>query len=360
MKIKTFDCYSVNHAENFTKAVRFEKPDFIPVNFVINDACWHHYPKDALWNLMEEHKYLFPDFVRPDNDWMPECLLVARKDFPYTDPMGCTWVTSDDGITGTVKEHPLADWSAFGTSWTIPDPEKSDGLYMVDWAEKEKEWTELKKSGKDFHAKLRHGHTFLQLCDLRGYENLMFDMMDEEPLLMELIDKLETFNMEIVKRFVKSGCDSIGYPEDLGMQVGPMIPPDLFEQYIKPSYTRLMKPARDAGIPIRMHSDGDIRSLADHLVESGVEVINIQDLVNGIDWIADRFRGKTCVELDIDRQSITPYGTPEEIDDLIKNAVKKIATPQGGLCLCYGLYPGVPLENAKAVMDAMERYATNI
>ena len=24
----------------------------------------------------------------------------------------------------------------------------------------------------------------------------------------------------------------------------------------------------------------------------------------------------------------------------------------------YGLYPGVPLDNAKAVMDAMERYAT--
>ncbi|MBQ7384620.1 MAG: hypothetical protein IJV72_07530, partial [Clostridia bacterium] len=146
-------------------------------------------------------------------------------------------------------------------------------------------------------------------------------------------------------------------PEDLGMQVGPMIPPEHFRKYIKPSYERLMKPARDAGIPIHMHSDGDIRSLVDDIVDSGVEVINLQDLVNGIDWIAERFRGKVCVDLDIDRQHITPKGTPEQIDALILEEVSKIATPQGGLCMTYGLYPGVPLENVKVIMDAMEKYA---
>ena len=56
-------------------------------------------------------------------------------------------------------------------------------------------------------------------------------------------------------------------------------------------------------------------------------------------------------------QKITPHGTPEEIDALIREEVEKIATKDGGLCMVYGLYPGVPLENAKAVMDAMEKYA---
>jgi hypothetical protein len=41
------------------------------------------------------------------------------------------------------------------------------------------------------------------------------------------------------------------------------------------------------------------------LVDGGVEVIKLQDLVNGIDWIADKFAGHTCIELDIDRQDIT-------------------------------------------------------
>jgi hypothetical protein len=44
-------------------------------------------------------------------------------------------------------------------------------------------------------------------------------------------------------------------------------------------------------------------------------------------------------------------------DALIHEEVSKIATPQGGLMMIYGLYPGVPLENASALMDAMERYA---
>lgn len=357
---KSFSCFSKDYTENFRRAVRFESPTCIPVNFAINDSCWHHYPKEALWDLMEAHKYLFPDFVRPPKDWMPEYSPVAQKDAPYTDPMGCTWVTSDNGITGTVKDHPLADWSAFGTSWRMPDPNETDGLTPVNWSEREAQWEEAKRSGNGLHLSLRHGHTFLQLCDLRGYENLIFDMVDEEPMLQKLIEQLQDFNINLIKRFVKCGCDSIGYPEDLGMQVGPMLSPDFFRQYIKPSYAALMSPAREAGIPIRMHSDGDIRSLADDLIESGVEVVNLQDLVNGVDWIAERFRGKTCVELDIDRQSITPRGTAKEIDAFIKEEIEKIAVKEGGLCLVYGLYPEVPLENVAALMDALEKHAANL
>ena len=343
--------------DNTIRAIRFEHPDYIPMKFVINTSCWHHYPKEALWDLMEEHKLLFPDFERPAPDWMPEYPLVARKDEPYTDPMGCTWVTSDNGITGTVHEHPLADWSAFGTTWHIADPNTTDGLYTVDWNARMEKWKQAKADGKGFRGGLRHGHTFLQLCDLRGYENLLGDMFDEEPLLDELIEQLTEFNLALVKRFVENGCSSMSYPEDLGMQMGPMLAPDMFHRYIKPAYQRIMKPAHDAGIPIHMHSDGDIRTLVDDIVGSGVEVINLQDLVNGIDWIAEKFRGKVCVDLDIDRQKITPYGTPAQIDALIHEEVSKIATPAGGLTMIYGLYPGVPLENAKAVMDAMEKYA---
>ena len=343
--------------DNFTRAIRFLRPDHIPMTFKINDACWHHYPKEALWDLMEEHKLLFPNFVRPAPDWMPDYALVARKDAPYTDPMGCTWVTADDGITGSVKQHPLADWSAFGTSWLIPDPEKTDGLYAVNWTARKHQWAELKASGGTFEGKMRHGHTFLQLCDLRGYENVLMDMVEEEPLLLELLAQLEEFNLAVVRHFVSSGCATMKYPEDLGMQRGPMLPPHLFRRYIKPSYERIMQPARDAGIPIHMHSDGDVRLLADDLTESGVEILNLQDRVNGVDWIAGKFRGRLCVEVDVDRQAVTPYGTPKEVDRLVYDIVSKVSTREGGLCMIYGLYPGIPLENVKALMDAMEKYA---
>ena len=97
----------------------------------------------------------------------------------------------------------------------------------------------------------------------------------------------------------------------------------------------MMNMVRQAGKIVHMHSDGDIRQLVDDIIEGGCQVINLQDLVNGIDWIAEHFRGRTCVELDIDRQNITYAGTPKDIDDLIREEVEKIATPQGGLMMIY-------------------------
>ncbi len=182
-------------------------------------------------------------------------------------------------------------------------------------------------------------------------------MVDEDPRLDRLIAMIEKFNLALVNRYIEIGADFIAYPEDLGMQIGPMLSPDHFRKYIKPSYQRIMQPARDNGLLIHMHSDGDIRDLVDDIIEGGVEAINLQDLVNGIDWIADKFAGKVCIDLDIDRQDVTPHGTPQEVDALIREEVEKMSTKQGGLTMIYGLYPGVPLENVKALMDAMERYA---
>lgn len=345
-----------NKIENMLRAIRFETPDYIPMTFHVNDACWKHYPQEELFDLMESHPFLYPDFKRPKGKFTPEYSPVARKDTPYRDSFGCVWTTSEDGITGTVTEHPLADWDSFA-SYQAPNPDECNGLFPVDWDTFCDEIRRQKAAGHGMIHGLRHGHTFLQLCDIRGYENLLFDMMDEEPMLYELIDMVEQFNLSIVKKLVSAGVDLFMYPEDLGMQRGPMLSPENFRKYIKPSYQRLMKPARDAGVMVHMHSDGDIRTLVDDLIDGGVDCINLQDLVNGVDWIADRFAGKTCVDLDIDRQSITPYGTPEQIDALIREEVEKISTRQGGLTMVYDLYPGVPLKNIKAIMDAMEKYA---
>jgi len=338
------------------RAVRFERPDFIPMSFVINPACWNAYPQDALFDLIEAHPLLFPGSKRPVGAFAPEYPLASRKGRPYTDGFGCVWTTVENGITGTVTAHPLADWSAF-PAWRCPDPEIHDGLYPIDWQAEKSRIEKEKAEGKMTSAGLRHGHTFLQLCDLRGYENLLFDFADEDPRIDRLIGQVEQFNREIVRRYLDLGVDMMCYADDLGMQKGPLLSPAHFKRYIKPAYRRLMKPARDKGVIVYMHADGDIRLLADDLLDSGVEALNLQDIVNGVDWIASRFKGKVCIALDIDRQSVTRYGTPAQVDALIKGEVQKLGGKQGGLMMIYGLYPGIPTENIAALMDAMEKYA---
>jgi len=342
-------------SQNTLRAIRFERPEYIPLVFWINPACWHHYQRDVLIELMSEHHILFPEFSA-DNVPAPELEPWERAGKPYTDAWGCVWETTDDGITGTVTRHPISNWEGL-ERFTSPDPAGTNGMKMIDWSVIKEKVLRAKSAGKHCVGDLEHGHTFQRLSYLRGYENLLFDMADGDARVWTLIKMVETFNTGIVQRYIDAGVEMMCYPEDLGMQRGPMLSPEHFHRYIKPTYEHLMRPAHNRGCLVHMHSDGDIRDLVGDLVVSGVDALNLQDLVNGIDWIAENLKGRVCIDIDIDRQQITRFGTAKQIDGLIREEVEKLGSPQGGLMMIYGLYPGVPLENVKALMDAMERYA---
>jgi hypothetical protein len=49
---------------------------------------------------MEAHPFLFPHFSRQERV-TPQYGLNQRKNEPYTDPWGCVWETTDNGIKGS-------------------------------------------------------------------------------------------------------------------------------------------------------------------------------------------------------------------------------------------------------------------
>ncbi len=349
--------------ENVLKAIRFEGPDYIPMTFHINDACWQAYPQGFLFDQIESHPFLFPGFARPASRHVPHFSPDSRRDEPFLDDWGCLWETTEDGIVGIVTRHPLGDWAAF-EGYSAPDPGSRTGMGPIAWKQVAADFAAARAGGEPAIGSLVHGHSFLRLCDIRGYENLVYDMAVGEPRLRRLVAMVEDFNAATLRGYLEAGAEILALPEDLGMQTGPMISPVQFREYIKPSYARLMRLAREGGALVHMHSDGRLHELIDDIVGDGegVDVINLQDLVNGIDWIAGRLgpRSKArpiCVELDIDRQSVTASGSPADIDALIREEVEALGSPRGGLMMIFGLYPGLPLANVAAVMDAMEKYA---
>lgn len=342
--------------ENILKAVNFDYPDYIPMIFHINESSWDYYPADFLNEMIDTHTMLFEKAPKGKGRAELDYKILERVGQPYTDGWGCVWETATNGIVGTVTRHPLKSWDSL-EGFKAPNPNIDSGKGPIDWDEVKRGMDFCKATGQLAMAGLRHGHTFQTLTDIRGYENIILDMYDDDPRLMKLIEIVEDFNMAIVMNYLESGAEWMSYAEDLGMQVGPMISAELFLKYIKPSYSRLIKPALDKGCIIHMHSDGDIRNLAEHIIEAGVRALNLQDLVNGIDWIKENLVGKICVDLDIDRQTVTTSGTPRDIDNLIRTEVETLGSKQGGLMMIYGLYPGLSLENVKAVMDSMEKYS---
>ena len=336
-------------------AARFEHPDRIPAAMFFTGDCWEIRDNAELDEVMAAHPGLWPDHTAHPPDWRPTHAPWRRAGVRHTDSWGCVWETMADGCTGAVVHHPLSDWSDF-EAYRPPDPKTQMGWTRIDWEAEAERAGRARSRGALVGGGLRHGFLFLTLTYIRGFENLLFDMIDGHPRLSELITVVENFNAAHVQRWLDIGVEWLTYPEDLGMQVGPMLSPNQFRTWIAPVYKRLMAPARDRGALVYMHSDGDVRTLADDLIDCGVQVLNIQDLVNGIDWMRDHLKGRVALDVDIDRQNLTVHGSPSEVDEHVHRIVSELADPAGGLMLKASVGPAVPLHNMHALATALEHY----
>lgn len=347
----------MKEGENLLRAWRFQKPERIPMRMTIPSSAWRRYGHE-LETLMLRHPILFPDFKKGSIDYGNLPVDPRnRAGNAFTDAWGCVYEPAQDDVPCYVSKHPLASWDAF-ESFSAPDPETQDRFGPRDWLSLEEAMQESKINDKCPSGSLIHGHLFLLLEDMIGYEHLILDMVDENPNLPKLIAMIEDYSMAVVHRFLSMGVEVMHYPEDLGAQDRPLLSPKLFRKYIKPAYTRLMAPAKENGILVYMHSDGYLWDLMDDILACGVDVINPQDLVNGVDNMAKRLKGRVAIDLDVDRQRVTSFGSAQDIDDLIHEEVAKLGSQEGGLSLKHGLYSGAPPENIDALMTAMEKYST--
>jgi hypothetical protein len=141
--------------ENTLRAIRFERPDHIPVVFWINPACWHHY-RDL--RELVPHR-LFPNRFRAPGSW-------ERAGRPYG-CLGCGWETTDDITLG--HRHPRSD----GGEFHVAHPSNGMGPTTI---------CRRDNIGRIETGRIQpeHGHTFCS--NTRGYERLVCDMTDATAL----------------------------------------------------------------------------------------------------------------------------------------------------------------------------------
>jgi len=268
-----------------------------------------------------------------------------------TDIWGCKWLYPIESHDGLCVEHPIASWSEL-SNYQPPVPDN-----FTDWEQAKKNIDNAKSSGRIAHGGTDHGFIFLRLTYLRGFENLMLDIAEERPELDELISIVENYWFEVVKRWVELGVDIIGFGDDLGLQNALPINPKAWRRYIKPSYKKLFSFCRSNNVHVSLHSDGYIVDIIPDLIECGVSRLNPQDLVNGLDNLARLAKGKIFLHLDIDRQNVMVFGSPEEIDEHIFNCIKTLGSKNGGLSLIWYVFPPTSIKNIEAGARAMDKYA---
>jgi len=265
-----------------------------------------------------------------------------------TDRWGCVWLYNETAGDGQCIHAPLADWDAWST-YTMPDPDA-----YHDWEAVRADFARRREAGSLTNMGVEHGFFFLRLTYLRGFEGFLSDVAERSDALMELLERMTAFWERVAARMADLEPDVIGFPDDLGMQASLPMSPASWRALLKPAYKRIYDVARQSGATVHMHTDGYIVPIIPDLIECGVGILNPQDLVNGLDNLERLAQGRVSIDLDIDRQSVTAFGTPDDIVRHIAECAERLGSPTGGLSMVYGAYGGTPVENVEAVLIGMQ------
>ncbi|HHW48802.1 MAG TPA: hypothetical protein GXX14_09330, partial [Clostridiaceae bacterium] len=149
---------------------------------------------------------------------------------------------------------------------------------------------ELKKYSGDYLVVFSgYGGIFERAMFLMDYEQLLILMAWEPKLCENLFDKITEYKIEQAKMAVKMGF-KIGHAcDDLGTQNGPLISKEMFRKYFKPRWKKVFEIFKSAGMPVMMHSCGNITEFLPDLIDIGLDVIEPVQPVMDFEFIKKEY-----------------------------------------------------------------------
>ena len=99
---------------------------------------------------------------------------------------------------------------------------------------------------------------FERMQDLRGFENLMVDMLSHKEQFHHLARAITDYNLKQIHRWSETAVDEVLISDDWGTQRRVMISPPLWEELFQPYYEEMCDAIHTSGKFVQMHSDGHI------------------------------------------------------------------------------------------------------
>ena len=319
--------------ERVKRAIHFQTPDRIPIH---HSFLWGGISElgEPLMDVFRKYPSDFsgqhPENYSLDNDaarrYLNKCI--------WTDEWGCVWDFPGLGTEGHPVDGPLyKSWKGLKN---LPMPVFRPPTVVP----------------KDIDTRfvgegIPGGRLFERMHFLRGFENLLMDIVDDSEEVYILRDKLLDWEIEHLEPLLElSYVDYFGYMDDWGSQQTLLIPPEVWRKIFKPAYKKIFSLVRDAGKEILFHSDGMIIDIIPDLIEMGVTMLNPQFSCMNQEQLAS-FKGKVCFVADIDRQNVLCFGTVEEVEKEVKSWIRALSSEKGGIIGRTEISPGIPLQNAE-------------
>ncbi|MGI6083773.1 MAG: uroporphyrinogen decarboxylase family protein [Limnochordia bacterium] len=237
------------------------------------------------------------------------------------DEWGAIWANTGVSRLGEVKDFPLKSWDDL-VALRIPDINDP------------KRWSHLNEARDKAGDKFLLGSgisIYERVHFIRGLENTWADIYEAPDQLRKLLDILVDMNLVAIERYAKAGVDGLFFCDDWGLQDRLMISPTSWREIWKPAYQRIYQAARAAGLLTFLHSCGYIIDILDDLIETGLDVIQMDQQENmGLGNLASRFAGRITFFCPVDIQQTMQYGTLDDIRAYCRRLVTELGRPVGG------------------------------
>ncbi len=266
----------------------------------------------------------------------------------YYDWWGVGWSTHEEGYLPA--ECPLAGRDNLA-DYPWPDP---DDPRLLDEAEK----IIAADKGEHFITPNFGFALFERAWALRGLENFMMDMLLNPDFANELLERITNIQVKVIKRFTALGMDGGYFGDDYGAQKGMLFSPASWREMIKPRLGRMFAEFRAAGVPILMHSDGQIGDILPDLIEIGLTTLNpVQPEILDHAWLKQTFGRQLAFYGGMSTQTVMPFGTPDEVRAVIAQCIEVLAADGTGLLLgpSHRMMSDIPMENIAAMLEEFEK-----
>jgi len=261
---------------------------------------------------------------------------------------GAGWDTRTEGYWHSFA--PLAnslDLDAF--AW--PDPDAKDLLEMAHKA--------ISAQGTEYFVVPNFGMCLYERAwSLRGFDALLMDMADRPEWVEQLFDRITDLQVRLAKRFIAAGVDGGYFGDDYGAQRSMLFSPRTWRKLVKPRLAQMFAPFIEAGLPVILHSDGDIKAILPDLVEIGLTTLNpVQPEVLDHAWLAREYGSKLSFYGGISTQSVMPQENPELVRLATIECAHSLAPNGTGLILgpSHRMQSDIPVANVDAMLDAFRQ-----
>ena len=173
---------------------------------------------------------------------------------------------------------------------------------------------------------------FTTMSFLRGFNNLMLDLVEEPQFVNDLAERVFGFEEGLIRLLPARRFDAVGFFDDWGTQDGMIISPASWRKYFKPRYAHQFALAHQLGLKVYFHCCGYFPQIIPDFIEIGVDLLNIsQPNLYQIPELGRKYGGKVCFVCPVSYQTTSISGTRAEIFADVKSLVDNLGCFNGGL-----------------------------